>query len=98
MDRAGWTKLVTGFEFAAIGFRLVFVGANVTIRPLQEETRPQRENNRFSIDVSFNAWAFGRGGQTEIQGPPEDHGIRFAHDIAGHRMDHFGFQQECGRV
>src|ERR1700731_32270 len=91
-------ELIAGLEFAAIISGLVPVGHHVAIRPAQEKIGPQRKDDRFSAHFRFDAEPLGRCRQTEVQCASEYYRISLAHQIAGHGMNHFCFEQESSRI
>ena len=91
-------ELIAGFQFAAIILGLVPVDYRMAIRPPQKEIRAQREHNRISLDLGFNARAFRRGRQAEVQRMPENYRVSLSHHVAGHGMNHFSLHQECNGV
>ena len=50
---------VTGLEFAAEDFGLVFVDAGVAVGPTEVEVRAERKGDRFSVDLGLNGDSLG---------------------------------------
>src|SRR5215472_7692449 len=85
-------------EFAAIGAGLVLVKADVTGGPAQTKSRPHGKNDRLRINVGEDAESLGGGRQAEVESRTEDHRVGFAHDMADHGTNDFGFDQKRSRI
>src|SRR5712671_4675055 len=94
----GLPELIAALEFAAIISGLVPVGRHMAVRPAQEQVWPQGKDNSFAAYLRLNAWALGRRRQAEVQRAPENYGIGFSYQVAGHGMNHLGLEQEGGCI
>jgi hypothetical protein len=91
-------KLITRFKFAAVIPGLIAVNHHAAIRPAQEQIGPKRKNDGFARDVGFNARPLSTSRQTEVESASKDDRVSLPHQITGHGVNHFCFQQEGNRI
>src|ERR1700677_69211 len=91
-------ELIASFEFTTIILGLIAVHEHRAIGPAQEKIGSERKDNGLTGNVGLNAGSLGGGGQTEVQSVPENYGISFEHPVAGHGMNHLGFEEESDGI